>query len=83
MAETNFTKQYPIGDNEKKYDGTSGSSDVEISTVKKGGEFYDPMKETRATRLGLNFESFKKAPGSTGGQVRRLSPTFFPFRDSL
>ncbi|KAK1230652.1 Amino-acid permease inda1 [Marasmius sp. AFHP31] len=32
-------------------------------------EFYDPSKESRWTRLGLNFESFKRAPGSTGAQV--------------
>lgn len=29
-------------------------------------EFYDPSKESRWTRLGLNFESFKRAPGVTG-----------------
>lgn len=29
-------------------------------------EFYDPSKESRATRLGVNFESFKRAPGVTG-----------------
>lgn len=63
-----FTKQYPLSD-EKKGDGSSGASDVEVSTVKKPYEFYDPMKETRATRLGLTLESFKQAPGSTGGQV--------------
>lgn len=28
--------------------------------------FYDPSKESLATRLGVNFESFKRAPGSTG-----------------
>ena len=32
-------------------------------------EFYDPSKESRLTRLGLTFESFKRAPGTTGGQV--------------
>jgi len=31
-------------------------------------EFYDPSKESRMTRLGLNWESFKRAPGTTGGQ---------------
>ncbi|KAF9269780.1 APC amino acid permease [Marasmius fiardii PR-910] len=32
-------------------------------------EFYDPSKESIWTRLGLSFESFKRAPGGTGGQV--------------
>jgi amino acid transporter len=29
-------------------------------------EFYDPSKESIWTRLGVNFESFKRAPGTTG-----------------
>ncbi|KAK9893750.1 hypothetical protein P389DRAFT_155558 [Cystobasidium minutum MCA 4210] len=49
-------------------DGGSGIADVQVSTMKKPG-FYDPMQESRLTRLGLNWESFKRAPGSTGGQV--------------
>ncbi|KAF8875776.1 APC amino acid permease [Infundibulicybe gibba] len=32
-------------------------------------ELYDPSKESRWTRLGLSLESFKRAPGTTGGQV--------------
>lgn len=32
-------------------------------------ELYDPSKESVWTRLGVNFESFKLAPGTTGGQV--------------
>ncbi|GAA5823714.1 hypothetical protein JCM11251_000737 [Rhodosporidiobolus azoricus] len=28
---------------------------------------YDPSKESIWTRLGVNFESFKRAPGATGG----------------
>lgn len=32
-------------------------------------EFYDPSKESAWTRAGLTFESFKRAPGTTGGQV--------------
>ncbi|KAH8830166.1 APC amino acid permease [Flagelloscypha sp. PMI_526] len=31
--------------------------------------FYDPSKESRWTRLGLTLESFKRAPGTTAGQV--------------
>ena len=29
-------------------------------------EFYDPSKESAWTRAGLTFESFKRAPGTTG-----------------
>ncbi|PVF94085.1 hypothetical protein CPB86DRAFT_65507 [Serendipita vermifera] len=29
-------------------------------------ELYDPYKESIWTRLGLTFESFKRAPGTTG-----------------
>ncbi|GAA5937504.1 amino acid permease GAP1 [Sporobolomyces koalae] len=32
-------------------------------------EFYDPSKESIWTRLGVNFESFKPAPGVTNGLV--------------
>ncbi|PPQ76659.1 hypothetical protein CVT24_011911 [Panaeolus cyanescens] len=32
-------------------------------------EFYDPSKESVWTRVGLSLESFKRAPGTTGGQV--------------
>ncbi|KAG6878966.1 hypothetical protein C0992_006260 [Termitomyces sp. T32_za158] len=30
-------------------------------------EFYDPSKESVWTRIGLSLESFKRAPGTTGG----------------
>lgn len=46
----------------------SGLADVQVTTMKKPG-YYDPMQETKMTRLGLSWESFKRAPGSTGGQV--------------
>ncbi|GAA6012029.1 hypothetical protein JCM10207_005102 [Rhodosporidiobolus poonsookiae] len=32
-----------------------------------GEVIYDPSKESLATRLGVNFESFKRAPGTTAG----------------
>lgn len=38
---------------------------TEITSV----EIYDPSKESVWTRLGLNFESFKRAPGTTKGIV--------------
>ncbi|KXN92037.1 Amino-acid permease inda1 [Leucoagaricus sp. SymC.cos] len=45
----------------------------ETSSVASGSqphlEFYDPSNESVWTRVGLTWESFKKAPGTTGGQV--------------
>ncbi|BEJ16208.1 hypothetical protein CspHIS471_0508130 [Cutaneotrichosporon sp. HIS471] len=32
-------------------------------------DYYDPSKETMLTRIGLNFESFKRAPGATRGLI--------------
>lgn len=49
-------------------DGGSGVADVQVTTMKKPG-IYDPMQESKMTRLGLSWESFKRAPGSTMGQV--------------
>lgn len=37
-----------------------------VTTAGVGGELYDPYKESVWTRLGLTFESFKRAPGTTG-----------------
>ncbi|KAF5339711.1 hypothetical protein D9758_014909 [Tetrapyrgos nigripes] len=34
-----------------------------------GPVFYDPSKESIWTRLGVNLESFKRAPGATGQQI--------------
>lgn len=36
------------------------------SSDSDGPIFYDPSKESIWTRLGVNFESFKRAPGVTG-----------------
>ncbi|KAJ2917582.1 hypothetical protein MD484_g2837, partial [Candolleomyces efflorescens] len=49
---------------EKEVDSASVTSQP-----RAGIEFYDPSKESRWTRLGLTLESFKRAPGTTGGQV--------------
>lgn len=46
-----------------------GDNGVEITSVPKKLEHYDPMQESKWTRLGLTWESFKRAPGSTRGQV--------------
>jgi len=64
---------------EANIDGTTGvyaagdhttvtGSDHERNYIAKD-EFYDPSLESRATRLGINWESFKRAPGTTREQV--------------
>ncbi|KAH9476314.1 Amino-acid permease inda1 [Psilocybe cubensis] len=50
--------------NEKDVDSSSAASGPGAKY-----EFYDPSKESIWTRLGVNLESFKRAPGTTGGQV--------------
>ncbi|KAG6808350.1 hypothetical protein H0H92_010029 [Tricholoma furcatifolium] len=45
----------------EKYDVASINSDSPPV------EFYDPSKESVWTRVGLTWESFKRAPGTTGG----------------
>ena len=47
--------------NEKDFDSAS----VEAPHAPAKYEFYDPSKESIWTRLGVNFESFKRAPGTT------------------
>lgn len=56
------------GVEEKKFSGDS-NADVSVTTLQRKPVQYDPSKESRLTRLGLNLESFKKAPGATGGHV--------------
>ncbi|GEM08303.1 amino acid transmembrane transporter [Rhodotorula toruloides] len=46
---------------------TQTATDVERAGTTP--EFYDPSKESLATRLGVNWESFKRAPGTTGGHT--------------
>ena len=43
-----------------------GDGNIQISTLDKNA-IYDPRQESIWTRFGLNFESFKRAPGTTGG----------------
>ncbi|KAG5637064.1 hypothetical protein H0H81_005945 [Sphagnurus paluster] len=49
---------------EEKYDVASVNSGEGAKV-----EFYDPSKESIWTRVGLSWESFKRAPGTTGGMV--------------
>jgi len=51
----------------KEKDQTDSASFA--SGTQRHVQFYDPSKESVWTRVGLNFESFKRAPGTTGGQV--------------
>ncbi|KAK4055517.1 Amino acid permease [Microbotryomycetes sp. JL201] len=56
---------------EKDYKAGSdktSADDVYVST-ERAPELYDPSKESIFTRLGVNAESFKRAPGATGGLV--------------
>ncbi|TEB30780.1 APC amino acid permease [Coprinellus micaceus] len=53
----------------EKEEKTADSTSVKSQAKGERVEFYDPSKESRLTRLGLTFESFKRAPGTTGGQV--------------
>lgn len=46
---------------EKVIETTSVDSDAHYHT-----ELYDPSKESIWTRLGVNFESFRRAPNTTG-----------------
>lgn len=48
--------------------GPAAIYDTEKNTAGSGpseDEVYDPSQETLMTRLGLTFESLKRAPGST------------------
>lgn len=48
---------------EKDFKGETGNIAVLSPPLDDG--FYDPSKESALTRAGLNFESFKRAPGTT------------------
>lgn len=49
---------------EKKFDHEVASTGT--PSIDGSSPFYDPSKESIWTRLGVNFESFKRAPGTTG-----------------
>lgn len=66
-------------DKTKVYDGSSPNGAIQETTVEKPQEFYDPSKESRLTRLGLNAKSFGKAPGSTAGS--KVEGNFDPEAD--
>ena len=53
--------------NEETYASTNPAADHESPAPHDGPVIYDPKKEKLATRLGINIESFKRAPGTTAG----------------
>nr|CRX78983.1 hypothetical protein ls5930a1_00058 [Leucosporidium scottii] len=60
-----------MSDNKEGSSGKEGS-DVHVSTTSAPQQqFYDPSKESFWTRAGLSFESYKRAPGTTGPQSLR------------
>ncbi|WOO77221.1 Amino-acid permease inda1 [Vanrija pseudolonga] len=63
-----------VHDEEKSYNNThtkGGKYEDEgtVTVAEPSDDYYDPSKESLATRMGLTFESFKRAPGSTRGLV--------------
>lgn len=52
-------------DNEKASTSSKDATDVKVSTTTGHADLYDPSKEHWMTRAGLNFESYKRAPGTT------------------
>ncbi|GAA5902306.1 hypothetical protein JCM6882_000497 [Rhodosporidiobolus microsporus] len=50
-----------------KDDGQYVTTEPAAVVAAREQAIYDPSKESIWTRLGLNWESFKRAPGSTGG----------------
>ncbi|ORY78824.1 amino-acid permease inda1 [Leucosporidium creatinivorum] len=61
----NQKAQHAANDVEKAH--TEGGIRVATQAAKPTEVLYDPSQETLATRWGLSLESFKRAPGSTGG----------------
>ncbi|KAK4698823.1 hypothetical protein P7C70_g7447, partial [Phenoliferia sp. Uapishka_3] len=62
-------------DSDKAEKGSSNSDnayEIHTSSV-PAKQLYDPSKESIWTRAGLSWESYKRAPGATGGQ--RVSGT--------
>lgn len=64
MALHDLEKTSSSSKDEAGFVTTESANDIERADTTP--EFYDPSKESRATRLGVNWESFKRAPGTTG-----------------
>jgi yeast amino acid transporter len=48
---------------EKSGGSSTGSEEGVYPVGRNETKYYDPSKETQLTRLGLSWESFKRAPG--------------------
>jgi len=66
-------KMNHLHDAEKSSNNSDKNEDQYVTTTTAAAphhdgqqEYYDPSKESIFTRLGVNFESFKRAPGTTG-----------------
>lgn len=57
--------------NEKDFESSSA-----VSQTGAKYEFYDPSKESIWTRLGVNAESFKRAPGTTGWVIPEFTVNY-------
>jgi len=57
------------GSDDYAHEKKTSDRDVVVHDRPAGNGFYDPSKESIWTRLGLSLESYKRAPGVTGGQV--------------
>ncbi|KAL8283798.1 hypothetical protein RQP46_005230 [Phenoliferia psychrophenolica] len=53
---------------DKAEKGSDSDVDVRYTTTAVAPVLYDPSKESVWTRMGLSWESYKRAPGATGGQ---------------
>ncbi|KAJ3547145.1 hypothetical protein NMY22_g1763 [Coprinellus aureogranulatus] len=62
-------KQSGLAVMDPKDEKTADSQSDRSAPKENHVQFYDPYQESRLTRIGLTFESFKRAPGTTAGQV--------------
>ncbi|GAA5866545.1 hypothetical protein JCM8547_005451 [Rhodosporidiobolus lusitaniae] len=64
MSSTDLEKN---GSSSSKNDDHYVVTEPAAATTAREQVVYDPSQESLATRLGVNFESFKRAPGTTAG----------------
>jgi amino acid transporter len=64
MSELDTKEKFGTPPEEESEKGISADQTTDHVVPVEG--LYDPSKESRWTRLGITFESFKRAPGTTG-----------------
>jgi len=64
MSEFDTKEKFKTPPEEEFEKGTNAEQTTDHVAPAEG--LYDPSKESRWTRLGVTFESFKRAPGTTG-----------------